>query len=413
VLIIFGFVWLLSETSTIVMPVILAAVLGAVAGPVVSRLERLRVPRIGGAILVLLGLVVIGALIFYLVFHGISAQAGAISEKANKSLDKIQGWLSDAGVDNAASAKKSVQEAAPDIRKTLLGGVATGIEGLKNLVFFLAFAVLSTLFVLKDGPVMHRFIDRHLGVPEPVANGRVARGASVHATEPRCAGRISLLDAKVAEARGRRRGGPRPCGRHARRIARPSPIADDGPMPRPVTAVGLAALALAAAGCGGGDSTKTTAKTATPTPAPTVDDAQVEQGIKDSLSTGSVKVTSAECPSDVQAKSGKTFTCHVSFSNGATGKATVTEISPNKFTYELKPGSVQVPGQVADTAVEKQLAAQGIPNATVDCPQNIIVKTGTTVSCNITGAQGAATSTVTFTFSDAEGTVDPSSVSTS
>jgi putative heme transporter len=170
VLIIIGLIWLLSETSTIVMPVILATVLGAVAGPAVGRLERHRVPRIGGAILVLLGLVVIGALIFYLVFHGISAQAGAISEKTNKSLDKIQGWLSDAGVDNAESAKKSVQEAAPDIRKTLLGGVATGIEGLKNLVFFLAFAVLSTLFVLKDGPVMHRFINRHLGVPEPVAN---------------------------------------------------------------------------------------------------------------------------------------------------------------------------------------------------------------------------------------------------
>jgi putative heme transporter len=37
-------------------------------------------------------------------------------------------------------------------------------------VFFLAFATLSTLFVLKDGPVMHRFINRHLGVPQPVAN---------------------------------------------------------------------------------------------------------------------------------------------------------------------------------------------------------------------------------------------------
>ena len=37
-------------------------------------------------------------------------------------------------------------------------------------MFFLAFATLSTLFVLKDGPVMHRFINRHLGVPEPVAN---------------------------------------------------------------------------------------------------------------------------------------------------------------------------------------------------------------------------------------------------
>ncbi len=37
-------------------------------------------------------------------------------------------------------------------------------------MFFLAFAVLSTLFVLKDGPVMHRFINRHLGLPQPVAN---------------------------------------------------------------------------------------------------------------------------------------------------------------------------------------------------------------------------------------------------
>jgi hypothetical protein len=179
------------------------------------------------------------------------------------------------------------------------------------------------------------------------------------------------------------------------------------------TAVAFGVLALAMPGCGGDDSTDAKAKTATPTPAPTVDDAQVEQGIKDSLSTASVKVTSAKCPSDVQAKSGKTFTCNVTFSNGATGKATVTQVGPNKFTYELKPGSVQVPGDVADAAVEQQLAAQGIPNATVSCPQNIIVKTGTTVTCNITGAQDAATSTVTFTFSNAEGSVDPSSVSTS
>jgi predicted PurR-regulated permease PerM len=170
VLIIVGLIWLLAETSTIVMPVILATVLGAVAGPAVGWLERHRVPRIWGAVLVLVGLVAIGVLIFCLVFGGISAQAGDISAKTNTSLDKIQGWLSDIGVDNAQSAKEGVQEAAPEIRTTLLSGVAVGIDALKSLVFFLAFAVLSTLFVLKDGPVMHRFINRHLGVPEPVAN---------------------------------------------------------------------------------------------------------------------------------------------------------------------------------------------------------------------------------------------------
>jgi len=170
VLIIVALIWLLGQTSTIVMPVILAAVLGAVAGPAVGWLERHRVPRIGGALLVLLGLVAIGVLIFCLVFGGISAQSGDISAKANAALDKIQGWLSDVGVDNAQSATEGAKEAAPEVRTTLLSGVAAGIEGLKNLAFFLAFAVLSTLFVLKDGPVMHRFINRHLGVPEPDAN---------------------------------------------------------------------------------------------------------------------------------------------------------------------------------------------------------------------------------------------------
>jgi predicted PurR-regulated permease PerM len=166
VLVVIGLIWLLGETSTIVMPVILAAVIGAVAGPAVDRLERHGVPRVGGAVLVLLGLVAIGVLIFCLVFGGISANAGEISTKMNQSLDKIQGWLSDLGIDNAQSAKADVQQAAPEIRTTLLSGVASGVAGLKSLAFFIAFATLSTLFVLKDGPVMRRFINRNMGVPE-------------------------------------------------------------------------------------------------------------------------------------------------------------------------------------------------------------------------------------------------------
>ena len=167
VLVVLGLVWVLDQTSTIVMPVITAAVLGAVAGPAVDWLERHGVPRIGGAVLVLLGLVAIAVLIFGLVFGGISANSGEISAKLNQALDKIQGWLQDAGVDNAQSAKESVQKAAPDIRTTLLSGVSQGIDGLTSIVFFLGFALLSTLFVLKDGPVMRRFINRHMGLPEP------------------------------------------------------------------------------------------------------------------------------------------------------------------------------------------------------------------------------------------------------
>jgi len=177
VLVIVGSIWLLTQTATIVGPVIVAAVLGAVAGPAVDWLARHRIPRIGGAFLVLLGLVAIAALIFFLVVGGISANSAEISTKVNQALDKIQAGLNDLGVD-AQNAKEDVQKAAPEIRTTLLGGVAQGLGGLKSALFFLAFSVLCTLFVLKDGPVMRRFINRHLGVPEAVGavvTGNVAK----------------------------------------------------------------------------------------------------------------------------------------------------------------------------------------------------------------------------------------------
>ena len=173
-------------------------------------------------------------------------------------------------------------------------------------------------------------------------------------------------------------------------------------------AVAIAIGALCAGGCGSSSS-----GTATGADTRTVDDAQVEQGIETSLSTSSEKVTAAKCPSDVPVEKGDTFSCSVTFSNGATGKATVTQQGGGKYSYELKPGSVQVPGSTADAAVEKSLAAQGAPGATVNCPDNIIVKVGTTVTCDVSGAQGAVGGTVTFTFSDTEGTIDTSSVETS
>jgi predicted PurR-regulated permease PerM len=169
-LIIVGMVWLLGQTSTIVMPVILALVLGAVAGPIVNALERRGLPRAAGAGIVLLGLVLIGAVVFALIVHGISANSSDISAKASQGLDKVDGWLKDLGVNGTEGAKESLKQDLPQIRETLVHGVAAGVEGLTSLGFFLAFATLATFFVLKDGPVMARFTNTHMGLPEHVAS---------------------------------------------------------------------------------------------------------------------------------------------------------------------------------------------------------------------------------------------------
>ncbi len=176
------------------------------------------------------------------------------------------------------------------------------------------------------------------------------------------------------------------------------------------TCLMIASLLLA--GCGGSSPSTSSTTGSTTAPSRTVDTAAIESGIKQQLSSPSAAVTSVQCPSDVKAEVGTTFECSVSWSNGATGKVKVTETSVGHYTYEPVSGSVQVPGATVEKSVQQQLAKQGAPNAQVHCPTNIIVKLGTTVTCNVTGASGAATGTVTFTFSDAQGTVDPSSVKT-
>src|SRR3954454_17638480 len=170
VLIIAGLIWLLEQTSTIVMPVLVASLIGAVAGPFVGWLEGRRVPRIAGAIIVLLLVVAIGVLIFSLVFGGISSESASISAKLTQSLDKIQPCFADLGLKQTEQAEADVQKSVPEMKDTLLSGIAAGVSGLSSLVFFLAFTIISTLFVLKDGPVMHRFVNRHLGMPEATAN---------------------------------------------------------------------------------------------------------------------------------------------------------------------------------------------------------------------------------------------------
>jgi putative heme transporter len=168
VLIVVGVIWLLDQTSTIVMPVLLASILGTVAGPLVDRLNRRGLPRGAGAALVLLALIAIALLVTFLVVHGISANSSDVSAKASKALDKIESALKDAGV-STQDVKADGKKAIPEIRETLLTGVSAGINGLTSLVFFLSFAALATFFVLKDAPVMTRFVTRHMGLPLPVA----------------------------------------------------------------------------------------------------------------------------------------------------------------------------------------------------------------------------------------------------
>jgi predicted PurR-regulated permease PerM len=156
-------------TSTITIPVAVGAILATVTGPLVTKMHARGIPRIAGAILVLLSFVALGALIFLMVVGGISEQSSEIKASLNQAVDKIEGWASDAGVESSSTTNNATSGASTT-GKTLLQGVVNGIAGLTSLVFFLTFSAFATLFLLKDGPIVRGFVNRHLGVPLSVAN---------------------------------------------------------------------------------------------------------------------------------------------------------------------------------------------------------------------------------------------------
>jgi putative heme transporter len=166
-----GTVWLLSLTQTIVTPVVTAAILAAVLAPLVRWLKGHRVPRGAGAGIVLLLIVAAGAAIAVLVLSGISGQSGEINTQLQSAVNKLESTLKDLGVSSqtAANAKSDASGSIGSAFQFLLHGLGKGLEELASLAIFISFTALSLFFLLKDGPQIRSWLERHLGVPKPVA----------------------------------------------------------------------------------------------------------------------------------------------------------------------------------------------------------------------------------------------------
>jgi putative heme transporter len=162
----------LSLTRTIVMPVITASVVAAVASPLVARLARHRIPRLAGAILVLLMLVVVGAALTVMVIGAITDQADALRSVLASAKDTIAEWMNDLGIGQGTTdaAKEDASTAANDIVPALLNGIGGALERLSSLLFFLALTILSLLFLLADGPRIRQWAEGHLSLPRPIAH---------------------------------------------------------------------------------------------------------------------------------------------------------------------------------------------------------------------------------------------------
>jgi putative heme transporter len=167
-----GMVWLLSLTQTIVVPVVTAAILASVLAPLVRFLNGHGVPRGLATALVLLLIVAVGAGMALLIIGGITSQTSDLIPALKNGATKIEGWMKDAGISqsSAATANQDTSASLSQAFHTLISGVAGGLSSLASVAVFLSFTVLSLFFLLKDGPAIRSWLERHMGVPVPVAH---------------------------------------------------------------------------------------------------------------------------------------------------------------------------------------------------------------------------------------------------
>jgi len=172
-----GLIWLLSLTQTIVMPVITAAIIASVASPLVGWLNRHRLPRGIGAALVLLLIIAIGFGVGLIVLTGISSQADGLSARLQEGASQLESWARDLGVKapTAADANSEASASVSGAFQALTQGLLGGIDRLAGLAVFLSFTALSLFFLLKDGPAIGAFIERHLGVPPAAGHSMLGR----------------------------------------------------------------------------------------------------------------------------------------------------------------------------------------------------------------------------------------------
>jgi len=182
-LLVVGIIWLLGTTQTIVGPVVAATIVATVMAPLVRLLTAHRLPRAAAAAIVLLGVATLAFLVVLVVIGGITSQGTVIGRHATDAANKAEGWLKDLDLNEsgASTAKSGVEKDVPKIISALTTGVIHGIQGVTSIVFGLSLAALSLFFLLKDGPSMRAWIDRHLGVPQPV--GQTITGGMIRSLQ--------------------------------------------------------------------------------------------------------------------------------------------------------------------------------------------------------------------------------------
>ncbi|MFK5635847.1 MULTISPECIES: AI-2E family transporter [unclassified Ornithinimicrobium] len=163
------------QVSGLAVPLVIAAVLGALFAPEVERLARHGIPRPVGALLVIALLAGVLAATVWLVVVGIAERAPQISASMAAGLDAVEGWLGTRGI---SVGDASLREQAAELLAASMGGAASAylpglLTGTASFAIGIVVGTFLVYYILTDWNGLTAWAARNLGVAGDVGAGIV------------------------------------------------------------------------------------------------------------------------------------------------------------------------------------------------------------------------------------------------
>jgi putative heme transporter len=163
--IVFGMIY--SKTHQVIIPLVVAIIIGILLEPAVGFMVRHRIPRWLATVIMLVVIVVVVAGFLAIIVYGIATQAEAIGDQVESGAERIQGWLENLKVSGgfAQWVQEQIEKAWPSVTSGIADEVAGGVHGLTSFLVgaFIGFFIL--MFILADDGSIKKWVAGNMGVP--------------------------------------------------------------------------------------------------------------------------------------------------------------------------------------------------------------------------------------------------------
>lgn len=152
----------LGALSGIVIPIVVAAIIGVVVEPLVDVLRRWRVPNALAAIIGAGVTVLALAVVVLIVVYGVLGQLSDITTQMLDGWTSLIAWLNSLDLDAEwlAGAYTAVSDAVPQIGMGALGLISSTVYGAVSIAVGLFFAIFFLFFILRDGAAFTPWLAR-------------------------------------------------------------------------------------------------------------------------------------------------------------------------------------------------------------------------------------------------------------